>query len=204
MQQSGGVRKIIKSFNKLAVHRNNSTKLSSFRPNAISTRSLSSSPLVLEEKKESKPATPKLPSYVIGVPKETYLNEKRIAQTPETVKQLIKEGHKVIVEQGAGVAAKFLDADFTNAGAEIKNSKDVFLGSDILVKVRGPKKEEVEMMKEGQTLVSFVWPAVNKPLVEQLAQKKATVFGMDCVPRISRAQVFDALSSMSNIAGYKV
>lgn len=105
-----------------------------------------------------------------------------------------------------GEAAKFLDSDYVAAGAEIVNTKEVYQ-ADIVLKVRPPQVgqgvNEAELLKEKSTLVSFVYPAQNKAVVDALAKRKASVFGMDCVPRISRAQVFDALSSMANIAGYK-
>ncbi|XP_025089360.1 NAD(P) transhydrogenase, mitochondrial-like [Pomacea canaliculata] len=138
----------------------------------------------------------------IGVPKEIYLNERRVALSPAAVQNLVKKGFTVNIENRAGEQAKFLNQDYEAAGASIKEVKDVF-NSDIILKVRGPLLEEVEKFRENGTLISFLYPAQNKELIEKLAQKRMTVYAMDCVPRISRAQVFDALSSMANIAGYK-
>lgn len=138
----------------------------------------------------------------IGVPKETFLNELRVALSPAAVKLLTKEGFNVFVEDGAGVEAKFSNAEYESSGAKISERNSVF-GSDIVLKVRSPTTEEVKLLKEGANLISFLYPAQNKDLINTLAQQKVTAFAMDCVPRISRAQVFDALSSMANIAGYK-
>ena len=141
---------------------------------------------------------------VIGVPKETAAGEKRVATVPEVVEKLIKLGFKVAVQSGAGDAANFSDDVYRAAGAEIVgDTATLWAGSDIIFKVRGPGAEEVGLLREGGTLVSFVWPAQNPELMQQLAAKKATVLAMDSVPRISRAQKLDALSSMANIAGYR-
>jgi len=143
----------------------------------------------------------------IGVPREVYANERRVSQTPESVARLVKAGFKVKVERGAGAAAKFSDEQYTAAGAQISGADEVFQ-SDIVLKLRPPTtrpdgRHEVDMLKERSHLISFLYPAQNKELVQRLAERHVTAFGMDCVPRISRAQVFDALSSMANIAGYK-
>jgi len=141
---------------------------------------------------------------VIGVPKETAAGEKRVATVPEVVEKLIKLGFKVAVESGAGDAANFSDDVYRAAGAEIvEGAARLWATSDIVFKVRGPSAEEIGLMREGGTLVSFIWPAQNPELLQQLAAKKATVLAMDSVPRISRAQKLDALSSMANIAGYR-
>lgn len=138
----------------------------------------------------------------IGVPREIFPNERRVALVPAAVQTLVKKGFTINVEAGAGEQAKFMNEDYAAAGANIKSQQDIF-GSDIILKVRGPQMEEVEKFNENGTLISFLYPAQNKELVDKLAQRNMTVFAMDCVPRISRAQVFDALSSMANIAGYK-
>ncbi|XP_058944433.1 NAD(P) transhydrogenase, mitochondrial-like [Pocillopora verrucosa] len=138
----------------------------------------------------------------IGVPKEIHDGERRVALSPEAVKQLTKQGFNVVVEAGAGTGAKFLDSDYVAAGAEVKSVKEA-LGSDIVLKVRPPQQNEADLMKEGGKLISFLYPAQNKDLLDVLAKRKITAFGVDCIPRISRAQTFDALSSMANIAGYK-
>jgi NAD(P) transhydrogenase subunit alpha len=130
--------------------------------------------------------------------------EKRVATVPEAVEKLIKLGFEVAVESGAGDPANFSDETYRAAGAEIVDSAaKLWATSDIVFKVRGPTAEEIGLMREGGTLVSFIWPAQNPELLEQLAAKKATVLAMDSVPRISRAQKLDALSSMANIAGYR-
>uniref|UniRef100_A0A8C4HSK8 NAD(P) transhydrogenase, mitochondrial n=1 Tax=Dicentrarchus labrax TaxID=13489 RepID=A0A8C4HSK8_DICLA len=144
----------------------------------------------------------------VGVPKEIFQNERRVAISPAGVQALIKQGFNVIVESGAGEPSKFPDEQYAQAGATIKDIKDV-LASDVLVKVRAPVFNptlgihEVEMMKDAATLVSFVYPAQNPELMDLLSQKKATVVAMDQVPRVTIAQGYDALSSMANIAGYK-
>ena len=106
------------------------------------------------------------------------------------------------MQSGAGAAANFSDEPCRAAGAEVLDTAaKLWAGSDIVFKVRGPTQEELGLMREGATLVSFIWPAQNPDLLKQLAAKKATVLAMDSVPRISRAQKLDALSSMANIAG---
>src|SRR5450830_249753 len=141
---------------------------------------------------------------VIGVPKETAAGEKRVATVPEVVEKLIKLGFKVAVESGAGDAANFSDDVYRAAGAEIvEGAAKLWAASDIVFKGGESSAEEIGLMREGGTLVSFIWPAQNPELLKQLAAKKATVLAMDSVPRISRAQKMDALSSMANIAGYR-
>src|SRR5258708_10560285 len=141
---------------------------------------------------------------VIGAPKETAAGEKRVATVPEIVEKFIKLGFKVAVETGGGDAANCSDDVYRAAGAEIvESAAKLWSASDIVFKVRGPTAEEIGLMREGGTLVSFIWPAQNPELLKQLAAKKATVLAMDSVPRISRAQKLDALSSMANIAGYR-
>jgi NAD(P) transhydrogenase subunit alpha len=141
---------------------------------------------------------------VIGVPREAAAGEKRVATVPEVVEKLVKLGFKVAVESGAGEAANFSDDAYRAAGAEIvADAARLWAASDIVFKVRGPDASEIGLMREGGTLVSFIWPAQNPELMQSLAAKKATVLAMDSVPRISRAQKLDALSSMANIAGYR-
>jgi NAD(P) transhydrogenase subunit alpha len=123
---------------------------------------------------------------------------------PEVVEKLIKLGFTVAVQSGAGDAANFSDDTYRAAGAEIIDGEaPLWAASDIVFKVRGPNAEEVGLLREGGTLVSFIWPAQNPELLQQLAAKKATVLAMDSVPRVSRAQKLDALSSMANIGGYR-
>ncbi len=141
----------------------------------------------------------------ISIVKESRAHERRVAATPDTVQRLIKKlGFSVTIESGAGVAAGFTDAQFAEAGAEIAASSEQAWGaSDIVLKVNEPTEDEIEKLCEGATLVSFIWPAKNGDLVEKLRARNITTFGMACVPRISRAQKLDALSSMANIAGYR-
>ena len=143
-------------------------------------------------------------AQLIGVPKETAAGEKRVATVPEVVEKLVKLGFGVRVQSGAGDAANFSDDVYRAAGAEIvPDAAQLWASSDIVFKVRAPSGDEVQSMREGQTVVSFIWPAQNPELMQMLAAKKATVLAMDSVPRISRAQKLDALSSMANIAGYR-
>src|SRR6185295_3448091 len=136
-------------------------------------------------------------SQLIAVPKETWPGEKRVATVPEVVEKLAKLGFRVAVESGAGDAANFSDDAFRAAGAEIiAGAAKLWASSDIVFKVRGPSAEEVGLLREGGTLVSFIWPAQNPELMQQLAAKKATVLAIDSLPRtLSRAQKMDALTS---------
>jgi len=140
-------------------------------------------------------------SLTIGVPKEIWTNERRVALTPVAVSTLTKKGIAVRIETNAGSEAQFLNSDYESVGAKIVDRKAVF-DSDVVLKVRQPIDEELALFKNNSTLISFLYPAQNRKLIDQLATKQLNVFAMDCVPRISRAQVFDALSSMANIAGY--
>merc|ERR1712227_36176 len=126
----------------------------------------------------------------LGVPAETWTNEKRVACTPANI------------QEGAGRLSNFRDEDYAAAGGNIV-SKDAAFKQDITLKLRQPSLEEVALLRDEATLYSFLYPGQNPDLVNALAAKKITAFGMDCVPRISRAQVFDALSSMGNISGYR-
>jgi NAD(P) transhydrogenase subunit alpha len=139
----------------------------------------------------------------IGIPKEKHAGEKRVATTPEVASQLIKLGYDVAVETGAGADANFSDAAFEAAGCSVAANADEIWQSDIVMKVRGPDEDEAGKLKSGQTLISFLYPAQNSDLLQQLTGTGATVLAMDSVPRISRAQKVDALSSMANIAGYR-
>ncbi|MEJ2298580.1 MAG: Re/Si-specific NAD(P)(+) transhydrogenase subunit alpha [Woeseiaceae bacterium] len=140
----------------------------------------------------------------IGVPKETFPGERRVATTPDVAGQLIKLGFDVSVESGAGAESSFSDDAYRDAGCEIVDTADaLWSGSDIVLKVRAPDDEEAARLRAGQTLISFLWPAQNPELLEKLTKSGATVMAMDSVPRISRAQKVDALSSMANIAGYR-
>lgn len=138
----------------------------------------------------------------LGVPKESWLNEKRVAITPAVTAMLVKKGFSVNVESGAGKLSQFPDDAFIAEGAKIVDKAAAFQ-QDITMKLRQPSIEEAALLRDNATLYSFLYPAQNKDLIDALAAKKVTAFGMDCVPRISRAQVFDALSSMGNISGYR-
>jgi NAD(P) transhydrogenase subunit alpha len=148
--------------------------------------------------------TPKSPQR-IGVPREVFPGEKRVATVPEVVEKLIKLGFTVAVESGAGDAANFSDEAYRAVGAEvIIGAAALWAASDIVFKVRGPTTEEVGLMREGSTLVSFIWPAQNPELMQQLAAKKVTVLAIDALPRtLSRAQKMDALTSQAGVAGYR-
>jgi NAD(P) transhydrogenase subunit alpha len=144
----------------------------------------------------------------IGIPKEIFEEERRVAATPDVAAQLKKLGFDVAVESGAGAAASFDDDAYRNAGAEISHdTAALWKDSDIILKVRAPvdggPQDELGNLREGHVLISFLWPAQNPQLLEKLAAKGVTTLAMDSVPRISRAQKMDALSSMANIAGYR-
>ncbi|MBT8079326.1 MAG: Re/Si-specific NAD(P)(+) transhydrogenase subunit alpha [Gammaproteobacteria bacterium] len=140
----------------------------------------------------------------IGVPRETYEGEKRVATTPDVAAQLIKLGFEVAVQDGAGATASFPDALYEAAGCRIVTSGDeIWRDADIVLKVRGPEPAEVALLRSGQTLISFLWPAQNPELLQSLTERGVTAMAMDSIPRISRAQKMDALSSMANIAGYR-
>ncbi|MDF2823060.1 MAG: transhydrogenase, alpha subunit [Mycobacterium sp.] len=139
---------------------------------------------------------------IIGIPRESLSGETRVAATPQTVGQLLKLGYSVLVESGAGAASSFSDAAYVEAGAQIGTPWD----ADIILKVNAPQHGEVDeiaRLRDGATLVSFISPALKPELVEKLSARPITVLAMDAVPRISRAQSLDVLSSMANIAGYR-
>ena len=142
---------------------------------------------------------------VIGVPKETAAGEKRVATVPEVVEKLIKLGFSVAVQSGAGEAAHFSDEAYRAAGAEVLDgAAALWAKADIVFKVRPPSTEEVSLLREGATLISFIMPAQNPELMQQLAARKATVLAIDALPRtLSRAQKMDALTSMAGVAGYR-
>ncbi len=142
---------------------------------------------------------------MIGIPRETVAGEKRVATVPEVVEKLIKLGFKVAVESGAGDAANCSDDVYRAAGAEIiDGAAKLWAASDIVFKVCAPTAEEVGLMREGGTLIGFIWPAQNPELMQQLAAKKATVLAIDSLPRqLSRAQKMDALTSQAGVAGYR-
>ena len=146
----------------------------------------------------------------IGVPNEIHENECRVAMTPDTAARLLKLGYECAIEAGAGASASFTDQAYKDAGVEvISDTKQLWAESDIILKVRAPEQNntlgihEADLLREGGNLISFIWPAQNEELLDKLKARKATILAMDSVPRISRAQKFDALSSMANIAGYR-
>lgn len=140
----------------------------------------------------------------IGVPREIHVGERRVATTPEVAAQLIELGFSVAVEEDAGVAASYSNDAYKEAGCEVvASSGDIWSQSDLILKVRAPEGDEVGKLGAGHTLISFLWPAQNQQLLQQLTDSGVTAMAMDCVPRISRAQKMDALSSMANIAGYR-
>ena len=144
-------------------------------------------------------------SLTIGVPRETFAGEKRVATVPEVVEKLIKLGFAVQVETGAGDQANFGDQAYQQAGARIAgNAEELFGSSDMVFMVRPPSPEQIALMRPGTTLVSFIWPAQNPELMQAMADRKLTVLAMDSLPRqLSRAQKMDALTSMASISGYR-
>lgn len=146
----------------------------------------------------------------LSIPKECHANERRVAATPASVQKLIKLGHTVCIETGAGSAAKYEDEAYRAVGAEIiDDPRELWANADFILKVRGPEKnpaldaDEADLIKKDAHILSFLWPAQNPDLLEKLAAKKVTAFAIDALPRISRAQKMDALSAMGNIAGYR-
>ena len=139
---------------------------------------------------------------IIGIPKERLYNESRVAATPKTVEQLIKLGFSVTLEHDAGKLASFDNESYLAAGATLADREQVWQ-ADIVLKVNAPDEEEVALLRAGATLISFIWPAQHPALLEKLAVRGVNAMAMDAVPRISRAQSLDALSSMANIAGYR-
>lgn len=141
---------------------------------------------------------------IVGIPLEIASNELRVAATPKTVKRLQKQGFEVHIQQGAGLKANFSDKEFEAAGAKIvPSAAHIYGSSDIVLKVKEPAEQEVGLMREGLVLLSYLWPAQNQDLLKKLADKKVNAVAMDAIPRISRAQKMDVLSSMANIAGYR-
>jgi NAD(P) transhydrogenase subunit alpha len=146
----------------------------------------------------------------IGIPKEIHPGEKRVAAMPQTILRLMKLGFEVAVESGAGHGVNVSNGEYREAGATvIDDTRELWASSDLILKVRPPEENkdlhihEADLMKEGGWLIGFIWPAQHKEVLDRLAKRNATVFGMDCVPRITRAQKMDTLSAMANIAGYR-
>lgn len=146
----------------------------------------------------------------IGIPKEIHPGERRVAATPQTILRLKKLGFETAIQSGAGDAINASDAEYSEAGAiVVDDARQLWADSDLILKVRPPEENrelgvhEAELMREGGWLIGFMWPAQNRELLDRLAKRKATVFAMDSVPRITRAQKMDTLSAMANIAGYR-
>jgi H+-translocating NAD(P) transhydrogenase subunit alpha len=140
----------------------------------------------------------------IGTPREISNGEKRVALTPQSAVALKRLGYDCVVESGAGVAARFSDDAYREAGVTVVGTAaDLWVQADIVAKLRPPEPAEVAMARSGQILISFLYPAQNADLLERLKANGVTAIAMDMVPRISRAQKMDALSSMANIAGYR-
>ena len=157
----------------------------------------------IETSKESAETSAKK-ALIIGIPQEIYAHECRVATTPDTAKKLLKLGFEVFIQAGAGEKANFPDELYEQVGCTIiPDAVTLWAQGDIILKVRPPQVTEVDLVREGQTLISFLYPAQNQELVEKLAQRQAIALAMDAIPRISRAQKMDALSSMANIAGYR-
>jgi len=140
---------------------------------------------------------------IISIPKESYAGEKRVALTPEVATHIIKLGHELRIEKGAGKAAEFSDASYTDAGVTVVEGDAIWVDTDIIMKVRGVSEDEAQKIAAGTTVISFFWPAQNEEFLDKLAEAKINVIAMDCVPRLSRSQKMDALSSMANIGGYR-
>lgn len=141
---------------------------------------------------------------IVGIPTEVSIGEGRVAATPTTTKRLIRQGFEVVVQENAGSKANFSNEEFIEAGAKIvATAQEIYGNSDIVLKVQAPTSEEVNQMKEGLVLLSYLWPDQNPDLMEQLAAKGVNAVAMDAVPRISRAQKMDVRSSMANIDGYR-
>ncbi len=140
----------------------------------------------------------------VGIPKELSKQELRVGATPKNVQRLRKQGFEVFIQKGAGQRANYADKEYEEAGATLVDSaKELYEISDIILKVLAPTNEEIEMMHKGLVTLSYLWPAQNQELLEKLAAKGVNAIAMDAIPRISRAQKMDVLSSMANIAGYR-
>lgn len=140
----------------------------------------------------------------VGIPIEVSQAELRVGATPKTVQRLQKQGFDVFIEKGAGKKANYADKEYDEAGANlVATAKDLYNKADIVLKVLAPTEDEIGLMKEGTVTLSYLWPAQNPKLLEKLAAKKINAIAMDAIPRISRAQKMDVLSSMANIAGYR-
>lgn len=140
---------------------------------------------------------------IIGVTKETKLKENRVALTPEVIKDIVKKGFTVQIESGAGLLSFYSDEAYANAGAKIVTKNEAYSTSDVLLRVNAPLSEEIKLMKKEAILISFMWASTSVDLVNACESAGISAFSMDAVPRISRAQKMDALSSQANLGGYK-
>ncbi|MDP6218394.1 MAG: NAD(P)(+) transhydrogenase (Re/Si-specific) subunit alpha, partial [Alphaproteobacteria bacterium] len=140
----------------------------------------------------------------IGAPVEKAAGEARVALTPDSAKQLMKLGHECLIQKGAGKLAGFSDKAYKEAGVSVvSTSKALWADSDVIIKVQKPDKSELTYLDKSKTFIGFFWPGQNEHALKAAKKTGATVIAMDMVPRISRAQKMDALSSMANIAGYR-
>ncbi|HST38379.1 MAG TPA: NAD(P)(+) transhydrogenase (Re/Si-specific) subunit alpha, partial [Conexibacter sp.] len=139
---------------------------------------------------------------LIGVPRETNAGETRVAATPATARQLVGLGYEVVVESGAGVLSSFDDDAYAATGATVGSAEQAWQ-ADVVLRVNGPTDGEIAKLKDGATIVALLAPAFRPEMIDALAQRPITALAMDAVPRISRAQSLDVLSSMANIAGYR-
>lgn len=139
----------------------------------------------------------------IGIPKETIPGETRVGMIPGLITSYKRDNHEILIEQGAGVSASFSDKVFEAAGAQIVDAKKLYESADLIIKVQPPTKEEAMMLREGSTYIGYLAPMSNTEIVKIFASRRITAFSMEYVPRITRAQSMDALSSMATIAGYK-
>jgi H+-translocating NAD(P) transhydrogenase subunit alpha len=139
----------------------------------------------------------------LGIPKETASQEKRVAATPETVKKLVALGFEVSIERSAGEGSGIADADFEAVGAKLVERAAIWAGSDVVAKVRPPSHDEVALLPERTLLVSLLQPERDERLPEIIAARKASAIALERIPRVTRAQKMDVLSSMANLAGYR-
>ncbi len=140
---------------------------------------------------------------IISIPTESYTGERRVALTPESATQIQKLGHSLRIQSGAGELAEFSDADYVEAGVSVVEGDKIWTDTDVIMKVRAVTQEEAALIDRGTTIISFFWPAQNEEFLQSLAAAGINMIAMDCVPRISRSQKMDALSSMANIGGYR-
>jgi NAD(P) transhydrogenase subunit alpha len=140
---------------------------------------------------------------ILGVPKETKVKENRVALTPDVVKDLVKKGFEIVIESGAGLNSFYSDEAYTAAGARTADKNTVYSTADVILRVNAPAPEDIARMKKEAILISFMWAATSKELVDACCKAGISAFSMDAVPRISRAQKMDALSSQANLGGYK-